>query len=122
MIHELEEIQSRMRATISDIDNLPSFHDEEPMQFNGSGGISLPEPSSATLPEIEQTVGPIRRTGSPMGREQLAQFVLRERYMEKLLKVFEDLEDLEDVESLELLGGIVKGIGVYFIGAIISCS
>jgi hypothetical protein len=43
-------------------------------------------------------------------REQLAHYVLRERYLDKLLALFEDMEDLEDQHSLELLGAIMKAI------------
>ncbi|KAI9033336.1 component of IIS longevity pathway SMK-1-domain-containing protein [Hyaloraphidium curvatum] len=110
MWDQLMEVQNRLRAAAGDIDNLPAVANEEEEAAVPMKSISLPEPSSASLPDIEAVVGPIRRSGSMFARDQLAAFVLRERYLDKLLQLFEDLEDLEDRDSLEILGGVVRGI------------
>lgn len=113
MWDQLMEIQNRLKAAAGDIDNLQlgSNDDDVFQETSFNGVLTLPEPSMASLPEIDEIVTPIRRHGSMAARDQLAKFVLRENYLDKLLTLFEDLEDLEgDRESLEALGGIVKSI------------
>lgn len=70
------------------------------------GTISLPNPSLASLPEVEMQMRGIQLTDQ--GRDALTKYVLTEDYIQKLVPLVEMAEDMEDLASLHRLCNIMK--------------
>lgn len=74
--------------------------------MEGIAAIMLPEPSLATLPEIEQSIR--IASNSQAGRDALCKFILQQEYLPKMLPLVEQAEDFEDLDDLHRLCGIMK--------------
>ncbi|KAJ3350612.1 AP-1 complex subunit beta-1 [Entophlyctis luteolus] len=112
----IREIKMKLGgAGDTDIDGL-HFNDGEdapesghaPIESIPDTGFSLPEPSMATIKEIEETM--FATSKGMYGRGQLTKFILQENYIEKLLPMLEVCEDMECTEELYSLSHIVKMI------------
>ncbi|KAK0547392.1 Platinum sensitivity protein [Tilletia horrida] len=71
--------------------------------------FTLPDPSLATLHQIELRVKDAASKGQSV-RDRVAEWLLRENYIKKLLPVFNDAEELEVLDSLHLLCTIIQSI------------
>jgi len=76
--------------------------------YYDSDFISLPEPTIANLEEIENTINQASR--SIFSKDHLAQYVISEHYIDKLIPLLEDCEDLDSTEDLYRLSAIMKAI------------
>jgi len=76
--------------------------------YYDSDFISLPEPTIANLEEIENTINQASR--SICSKDHLAQYVISEHYIDKLIPLLEDCEDLDSTEDLYRLSAIMKAI------------
>ncbi|KAL6611759.1 DUF625-domain-containing protein [Neocallimastix sp. 'constans'] len=77
-------------------------------EFYDNDFISLPEPTIANLEEIENAINQASR--SICSKDQLAQYVISEHYIDKLIPLLEDCEDLDSTEDLYRLSAIMKAI------------
>ncbi|KAK0520198.1 Platinum sensitivity protein [Tilletia horrida] len=71
--------------------------------------FNLPEPKLATLSQIELKLKDAASKGQAV-RDRVAEWLLRENYIKKLLPVFQDAEELEVLDSLHLLCTIIQSI------------
>ncbi|KAN0060642.1 Platinum sensitivity protein [Thecaphora frezii] len=71
--------------------------------------VGLPDPELRNLDAIEMMLKEAA-TRSPVMREKVAIWLLREHYIKKLIPVFEDAEELEALPSLHLLCLIMQTI------------
>ncbi|CAD6928722.1 unnamed protein product [Tilletia controversa] len=71
--------------------------------------FNLPEPHLATLIQIELKLKEAASKGQTV-RDRVAEWMLRENYIQKLLPVFQDAEELENLDSLHLLCTIIQSI------------
>ncbi|KXS10737.1 DUF625-domain-containing protein [Gonapodya prolifera JEL478] len=114
----LQKIIARMQLQVDDIDNLPTSamnpHDDEAGTLNGAFKSTTlpPEPTLANLPQIDETLHRIARSGSYATKKHAAKFILDENYLDKMLNHFETAEDLEDWGSLWGLGGAARAIAL----------
>ncbi|KAJ3219304.1 Platinum sensitivity protein [Dinochytrium kinnereticum] len=112
----IADVQKKLNLVngVTDIDNLPSSA-ESSDDINGSsddfktlGSMTLIKPTHGNLREVEQVI--LSASRSVFGREQLAQLISQENYIDKLLVLLTDLEDLESLEDLYTLSSIMKMI------------
>ncbi|KAJ3127691.1 Platinum sensitivity protein [Nowakowskiella sp. JEL0407] len=114
VIQEVRNRQQTHHLQESDIDQLPlDFPPTTPptedlsMEDNTLPTCSvLPEPQPANLKDIENSVSMMSRT--IYGRDQLVSVLKENRYLERLLPVFEICEDLESTEDLFVLSHILQ--------------
>ncbi|KAE8224253.1 hypothetical protein CF319_g2831 [Tilletia indica] len=71
--------------------------------------FNLPEPKLATIAQIELQLKEAASKGQSV-RDRVAEWLLRENYIQKLLPVFQDAEELESLDSLHLLCTIIQSI------------
>lgn len=86
--------------------NVPS--DGELVMSDGSS-FNLPNPNMDSLEVIDLTLKDAA-SRSPQAREKVAEWILREDYLLRLLPVFQDAEDLEQLEELHRLCSIMHTI------------
>ncbi|KAG4098094.1 DUF625-domain-containing protein [Neocallimastix lanati (nom. inval.)] len=77
-------------------------------EFYDNDFISLPEPTIGNLEEIENIITQASR--SICSKDQLAQYIISEHYIDKLIPLLEDCEDLDSTEDLYRLSAIMKAI------------
>lgn len=102
------EVWNEIAAIQGDLppsDNIANITNDD---YYESDFISLPEPTIANLEEIENTINQASR--SICSKDHLAQYVISEHYIDKLIPLLGDCEDLDSTEDLYRLSAIMKAI------------
>ncbi|KAJ3107197.1 Platinum sensitivity protein [Phlyctochytrium planicorne] len=110
----IADVQKKLVAVngVADVDQIPIAAEEDPAMvsddFRQIGSFTLPAPTIKNLAEIEQSLMVSSR--SLYVKEQFAQLIVQENFIEKLIPLLSDLEDLESTEDLYCLSNIMKMI------------
>lgn len=77
--------------------------------MSDGSAFNLPRPNMESLEVIDLTLKDAA-SRSPQAREKVAEWILREDYLLRLLPVFHDAEDLEQLDELHRLCSIMHTI------------
>eukprot|EP00898_Chlorokybus_atmophyticus_P008624 jgi/Chlat1/8763/Chrsp90S08124 len=107
------ELISSRRHDVDELDRVAAAsNDDNDDRFQQATVSEVDLPYAEFNTEVLEKIAKVLGEVTPFGREQVANLVLRENWLQRLFEVFSMCEDLENLEALRCMYRIAKGLAM----------